>query len=70
MMGDLMTCSCGGDWRLFGTVPYLSGTEDSEVVLENGERTMGSVLPDRGTTEDLELCLGTDDGTIGWFGTE
>ena len=65
MMGDLMTCSCGGDWRLVGTVPYLSGTEYSGVVLDKGGRTRGSVLPDEGTTEDLELCLGTQDWAFG-----
>ena len=75
MMGDLMTCSCGGDWRLVGTVPYLSGTEYSGVVLDKGGRTRGSVLPDEGTTEDLELCLGTQDWAFGgtvlvWSATE
>ena len=60
---------------MFGTVPCLSGTEDSEVVLDNGERTKGSVLPDEGTTEDLELCLGTQDWAFGstvlvWSATE
>ena len=50
---------------MFGTVPYLRDTGDSEVVLDNGGRPRGSVLPDEGTTEDLELCLGTQDWAFG-----